>query len=930
MFVSFCNEQPRFEKILDKLLGEEPTNPLDKLMDMVKTKSGGYWYVPSADELKVPSVRGRQDVPEDDHWNIRSPNGYMFYNSQDWLHQMSEGRYKSGDPPSDRILSLMSRSFSHWRDGWMDRRTFPRLPNLLKFYDKEKHAEIMAKPVPVRKGLANLKSLGDLLSNPDYDFPRYNGLLRILPKELIVGVIPDFTLGRGKEVMPYLSEEETMKFWFKSSLNEWSAMGHIVPNFEVLVQKGLGELLKELKAKVDKANETKDPKAVFYNSAYLSIEGVQEYVRNWKTLADNAAKETVNKEDKANMEDVSQRLAYLVDNKPRDFQDAVQLIYSMHCCLHLIGELTAMGRLDQILWPFLETDVKANPEKKTIIMEHAQEIIDCLFIKIGDNAFVNRAFIYDYLTFRTTTINGHGGNFPQGGGINQWVQQITVGGYKALDGDTPVGGANDVTMMFLKAARRLPVNAPTVSLRVYKDMPAEYLDEAAKGILSGGAQPILYNDDKLSEGLYRSGKGLVSRAWSRNYAADGCYEPMFTGASEFVFGNVEPMLALEQALNEGAQYGAAGTVHLRGMKQTFRGLPPSKLTTFELLKKQFLEQVEWLMIRTYDYMISNYGNLAPVCPSPLLSVFIDGCVDKGLDLTSGGALFHIMAPLCVGVSNTIDSLYSIKKLVYDPETAMTTLADLVDCLINDWGFNMIEPFQDGHLGPATTAQYAIRYQRLRDAALSLPKWGSGDPEVNELGDWLIKELVDLCVKAIDHPLLAPGLQRIRDTHGQEFKFVITPGIGTFEGYVGDGIPCGASADGRRSGMPIASDLSPAPAPQDLPPAPAFRNIYQAMESCKSDAVEYGISNASPVDMNIDEHFPLDKLQKFVKDYAQGTVGSNLITITCADPITYQKAVKDTEKYNLVRVRMGGWTEFYATMFPAYQEQQQRRQYYTPG
>jgi pyruvate-formate lyase len=119
------------------------------------------------------------------------------------------------------------------------------------------------------------------------------------------------------------------------------------------------------------------------------------------------------------------------------------------------------------------------------------------------------------------------------------------------------------------------------------------------------------------------------------------------------------------------------------MKQTFRGLPASKLTTFDALKKQFLEQIRWLMIWTYDFMLSNYGNLAPVCPSPLLSVFIDGCVDSGLDLTSGGAMFHIMAPLCVGISNTINSLYSIKKLGYDPESAMTTLADLVDCLIND-------------------------------------------------------------------------------------------------------------------------------------------------------------------------------------------------------------------------------------------------------
>jgi hypothetical protein len=43
----------------------------------------------------------------------------------------------------------------------------------------------------------------------------------------------------------------------------------------------------------------------------------------------------------------------------------------------------------------------------------------------------------------------------------------------------------------------------------------------------------------------------------------------------------------------------------------------------------------------------------------------------------------------------------------------------------------------------------------------------------------------------------------------------------------------------------------------------------------------------------------------------------------------QAAARDPERYNLVRVRMGGWTEFYSAMFPAHQEQHQRRQYFTP-
>ncbi|KAM0342541.1 hypothetical protein ACHAPU_009515 [Fusarium lateritium] len=922
MFVAFCNEQPRFESILKHLLGPEPENPLDRLMDVVKGHSGGYWYVPAATELKVPAVSSLDDVIEDSHWDVRSPNGYLFYNSQDYLHQMSQGHYIGGDPPNDRLLSLLGRTFSHWRDGWMDKRNFPRLPHLTEFYSKdEERKKVMQEPVPVRKGLANLKTLTLSLSAPKSGKAHHNGLLRIEPKELIVGVIPDFTLGRGKEVVPYLSNDETQAAWLKGSLNEWSAMGHVVPDYERLVQQGLGKLHDDLQVKSDNAKKANDPKAPFFRSALLSVQGVQGYLRNWTIIAKEAASKARDPEDKANMEDVSSRLAHLVDQPPRDFQDAVQLIFSGHCCLHLVGELTALGRLDQILWPFLDKD--------KITVDRAQEIVDCLWLKIGENAFVNRAFIYDYVTYGTTAVCGVGGNFPQGGGINQWVQQVTVGGYKANDNETPEGGANKVTMLCLKASRRIPVNAPTLSLRVYKDMPEEYLDEAAKAILAGGAQPILYNDDKLCRGLRESDPNLVSTAWSRNYAADGCYEPMFAGASEFTFNNVQPMLALEQTINQGATYGAAGPESLRGLKQTFRSPPSAKIKTFQQLQGIFLEQLEWLVIQCYNVMLENYGNLADICPSPLLSVLIDGCVEKGLDLTNGGARFHIMAPLCIGVSNTIDSLFAIQKLVYDDDTAMTTLPELVECLINDWGFNMIEPFQDRHLGAASAAQYGVRYQQLRSTALALPKWGSGDEEVNRLGDWLIENLVRLCVEKINSPALKPQLDEIAKQHGQELKFVITPGIGTFEGYVGDGVGCGASADGRRNGMPIASDLSPTPAAQDLPPNPAFRNIYQAMESYKSDAVTCGLSNASPVDMNIDEAFPLEDLKKFVKEYAQGSVGGNLITLTCANIKTYQEAVRDPEKYNLLRVRMGGWTEFYATMFPEHQDQHQRRQYFEP-
>ena len=44
-----------------------------------------------------------------------------------------------------------------------------------------------------------------------------------------------------------------------------------------------------------------------------------------------------------------------------------------------------------------------------------------------------------------------------------------------------------------------------------------------------------------------------------------------------------------------------------------------------------------------------------------------------------------------------------------------------------------------------------------------------------------------------------------------------PGTGTFENYVEDGLSCGASADGRRNGDPIGSDLSSMPGYADQHP-----------------------------------------------------------------------------------------------------------------
>ncbi len=106
----------------------------------------------------------------------------------------------------------------------------------------------------------------------------------------------------------------------------------------------------------------------------------------------------------------------------------------------------------------------------------------------------------------------------------------------------------------------------------------EIIEEAAKAILSGGAHPILIHDDRLVEGLKNSGS-QVTLASARDYACDGCYDPMFAGQTEFAFSNVPMLNAFEHTLNQGTAYASAGPVFLCGQKNSLRTPHPSQITT---------------------------------------------------------------------------------------------------------------------------------------------------------------------------------------------------------------------------------------------------------------------------------------------------------------------------------------------------------------
>jgi len=134
--------------------------------------------------------------------------------------------------------------------------------------------------------------------------------------------------------------------------------------------------------------------------------------------------------------------------------------------------------------------------------------------------------------------------------------------------------------------------------------------------------------------------------------------------------------------------------------------------------------------------------------------------------------------------------------------------------------------------------------------------------------------------------------------------------------------CGASADGRRNGQPTASDLSASPGCADLPVSGESHPFLATLRGFTGDGTT-AMWNVAPTDYNIREDFPVAALMEVIRAFAKGT-GSNLLTITCADPETFAQACDDPEKYDLLRARMGGWSEYFVAMFPAHQQQHRRR------
>lgn len=506
------------------------------------------------------------------------------------------------------------------------------------------------------------------------------------------------------------------------------AQGHICPNTKKWLEMGPTKLLELAEEKRKSASADKK---VFYESTVISLKGALAFIKRYASLADTLKEAEKDENRRHNLAEISRICTKLTVEPAGSFHEAVQSLWFLYVILQMESNASSFspGRMDQYLYPYFKVDT----DKNGLTLVGALEIIESLWLKFNQIVYLRNSNSAKYFA-----------GFPIG-------FNVACGGMTADGKDA----SNELSFLFLKAQEHLLLPQPNLSVRLFSHSDKDFVFQSSRIIGKGGGMPQVFNDESVIPTLENQG---IEAADAKNYAIVGCVELTTHGNnlgwSDAAMFNM--MKALELTLNNGKCLQTG----------TQMGLQTGYLTdyqSFDMLEKAFQKQIDYFidrMIITCDAVDKMH---AEFLPSPFLSVVIDDCLKKGVDVTAGGAYYNLSGIQVIQVANIADSLAVIKKLVYEDKSLKA--ATLLEALQKDYA-----GFED------------IRQTVINKVA----KYGNNVAWVDELGNkWIA--------------YFANKLKNYTNARGGKYH----TGLYTVSAHIPMGHNVGASTDGRRSREPLA-------------------------------------------------------------------------------------------------------------------------------
>ena len=407
----------------------------------------------------------------------------------------------------------------------------------------------------------------------------------------------------------------------------------------------------------------------------------------------------------------------MIDNEAEHFEEALQRILFYNQLLWQTGHSSiSLGRLDKILEDYYFDDLNSG----FITQKEVYETIKS-FLKT----------LHSYQWYKSEAFMGDTG-------------QVIVLGGKYDDEYGEYYFYNDLTYMFIRAIKELKLSEPKVLLRVSKETPRDLIDLALETISNGISNILFSNDEVIIDNMVEFG---YDKEDAENYVVSTFCEPSTVGNG--LEQNNMACISFLKPLNE---FFDTETKQVLDMLENYDEL----LNSYKYYLKK---EVEYLL-KTLDDVEWN--------EDPLLSLFIDDCNDKQLDISKGGAKYNHYGIATIALENTVNSLYNVKKLVF--EDKKYTLNDLNKIRKNNYKKD----------------KYQDIYNTLKNMR---PCFGMDDEEILKITNDIIL-ILEECLKDYENEF------------GGKVKFGLTS-----PSYVVSDDEISASFDGRKEGNPFNPYIS---------------------------------------------------------------------------------------------------------------------------
>ena len=609
------------------------------------------------------------------------------------------------------------------------------------------------------------------------------------------------------------------------------AQGHICPNCKEWLELGPEGIKQKAIKKMKYANKD------FYESVVIVMEGTQKFMMRYHHLMKEKAELVSDEGLKSSMLAVAENCKNLAERPAESFHEAVQSIWFLFVIFHMESNASSFspGRMDEFLYPYYKKDI----ENKVIDKQKALEIIECIWLKFNQIVYLR---------------NSHSAKFFAGFPIGF---NIAIGGQDENGNDF----SNELSFLFLKAQEHLGLPQPNLSVRLHKKTSEELLKESIKVVAKGSGMPQFFNDEAVISSIVELG---ISERNARDYAIVGCVEITTQGNnlgwSDAAMFNLNK--TLELTLNNGKCLLSDDSLAPNLGNIT-------NYENYEDLEVAFSKQIDYFI----DKMILACEQVEKahidVLPSPFLSSVIDDCIEKGIDVTAGGAVYNLSGIQMIQVANLADSLAAIKLLVYDEKRI--SKEDLLKALQNNF---------EGH--------EVVRAMLLNRA----PKYGNDVEWVDEIGAKWARYFNE-------------KLTHYTNYRGGRYH----TGMYTVSAHVPMGENVGASTDGRYAKQPLADGgMSPVYGRDSAGPTAVLKSVSRLDNILTTNG---GLLNMKFLPEFFKTENGMDKFSKFLRTFVDLEIPHIQFNVLRREDLL--EAQKNPENYRSLTVRVAGYTAYFTEL-----------------